>query len=186
MSQLASAPPGHRPHQRWKLFLVLAALLVVLGLCGLTVSTFLQLTSLFVFGPLLLVSSILQLLIAFFSEERKQSLMHLAAAGLEMIFGFFIMGNPVENVMSLVSVVAVFLIVIGLARLGRLLAAQPRARGWILMTAIVALLLGVSALLGGTAGKLALLGVCVALDFVFHGVSWFMIALAERKQIPNA
>ena len=117
MSQLASAPRSQRAHHRWKLLLALAALLVVLGFSGLTVSTFLQLTSLFVFGPMLLVSSILQLLIAFFTEDRKQSLMHLAAAGLEMIFGFFIMGNPVENVMSLVSVVAVFLIVISLARL---------------------------------------------------------------------
>jgi uncharacterized membrane protein HdeD (DUF308 family) len=52
---------------RWKWFLGLGVLLVLLGLAGAGATTLLELASVLVFGPMLLASSILQLLMAFFA-----------------------------------------------------------------------------------------------------------------------
>jgi hypothetical protein len=43
---------------------------------------------------MLLASSIFQPLTALFGEERKERLLHFAAAGVEMVFGFLIVVNP--------------------------------------------------------------------------------------------
>ena len=60
-----------------------------------------------------------KLLTAFFAEKRKEHLLHLAAAGLGAALGFFIMAKPPESIVGLITLVAIFLIVIGLAHLIR-------------------------------------------------------------------
>jgi membrane protein HdeD len=168
---------------RWKWFLALGAILLVLGIAGVSVASLLQLTSLLVFGPLLLASSLLQFLTAFFAENQKERLPHFVAAGLEMVLGFFIMANPPERVVGFITLVAIFLIVIGLARLARSLATQSRGRAWTFFTGVIALLLGISVWIGGSAAKLGFVGLCIAVDFLCHGVSWSALALAEKKPV---
>jgi uncharacterized membrane protein HdeD (DUF308 family) len=113
---------------RWKWFIVLGVMLLVLGIAGISVPTLLQFTSLLVFGPVLLAGSLIQLLTAFFAEKRKEWFLHLVAAGLVAVFGFFIMANPPEVIIGLVTLLAIFLIVIGLTRLTRSLATQSPGR----------------------------------------------------------
>src|SRR5262245_15769685 len=117
--------PMAEHRSRWKWFLALAAVLLILGLTGGTASA-LELTTALVFGPLMLASSLFQFLTAFFAENRKERLLHFVAAGLEAVLGFFIMVNPPEKLIGLVALVAVFLIVIGLVRLARSLVTQIR------------------------------------------------------------
>ena len=94
MVELATASPETKHTVRWKWFLALGVGLLLLGLTGAGATTLLQLTSLLVFGPLLLTSSLMQFLIAFFAAKEKERLLHFAAAGLEAVLGFFIMANP--------------------------------------------------------------------------------------------
>jgi uncharacterized membrane protein HdeD (DUF308 family) len=131
---------------------------------------------------LLLASSIIQLITAFIAERRKDCFLHLAAAALEMSVGFAIMMHPPERVGQLVAMIAIFLVVSGLLRLSHLLATQSRSRAWTIMTAVVALLLGIAAWLGWPGAKLWIVGLFIAVDFVCQGVSWSAIALAERNQ----
>src|SRR5271165_274726 len=102
---------------RWKWFLAVGVLLLFLGLAGAGATTFLELTSLLVFGPIMLASSLLQFLTAFFAEKGKESFLHLATAGLEAILGFLIMAQPFLVVPDLVVLIAIFLMVGGLIRL---------------------------------------------------------------------
>ncbi len=181
MVEIANPPLTTEHSSRWKWFLALGAILMLLGIAGGSVAGLMQLTSLLVFGPMLLGSAILQSLVALFAAKRKESLIHLAAAGLEMALGFFIMANPLERIIDLVNLIAVFLIVIGLARLARSLVVQSRERAWFLVAGAIALLLGICVWIGGAAAKLAIVGSCIAADFFFHGLSWFAVALRERK-----
>jgi len=175
---------GHASeHHRWKWFLVLGVLLVVLGLAGITVSGLLELSSVLVFGPMLLAISLVQLLTGFFAGKGKERLLHYAAAGTEALLGFFIMANPLHRIVGLVGLVAIFLAISGLVRLARALETKSRGRGWILMTAVVALLLAICVWTGSDAGKPWFVGLCIALDFICHGVSWSALALAERKPL---
>jgi uncharacterized membrane protein HdeD (DUF308 family) len=92
------------------------------------------------------------------------------------------MANPPARVLGLIPLGAVFLIVIGLARVARSLATRSRGRAWVFGAGVIALLLGASVWLGGTAGKLGFVGLCIAVDFLCHGVTWSALALAERKR----
>jgi uncharacterized membrane protein HdeD (DUF308 family) len=159
--------------------------LLLLGLTGAGAATLLQLTSLLVFGPLLLTSSIIQLLTAFFAGKGKDNVLHMIAAGLEAVLGFFIMANPPQNVNSLIAAIAIFLIVAGLVRLARSLTMQARGRVWIVLTGVLALLLGMSVWIGWPFGELWFVGLCIALDFLCHGMCWSALALTERTPLQE-
>jgi uncharacterized membrane protein HdeD (DUF308 family) len=168
---------------RWKWFLALGAALLVLGIAGVSVAGLLQLASLLVFGSLLLASSLLQFLTALFAEKRKEALLHFAAAGMEAVLGFFIMANPPERAVGLITLIALLLILIGLARLARSMATQSRGRAWTFIAGVIALLLGIWVWTEGPAAKLGFIGLCIAVDVLCHGVSWSALALAERKPV---
>ena len=185
MSEQATSSRVSEHRARWKWFLALGVVLLVLGLAGVSVASLLELTSLLVFGPLLLASSIVQLLTALFGEGRKERLLHFAAAGAEMVFGFLLMVNPPEKVVGLIALVAIFLVVVGLVRLVRSLVTRSRGRAWTLLAGVIALLLGISVWMGGSAAKLGFVGLCIAIDFLCHGVAWSALALAERKPVQS-
>ncbi len=185
MTEPAISPDVSRNRSRWKWFLALGALLVVLGIAGVTVAGLLEMTSLLVFGPMLLASSIVQLMMSFLAEKGTESLRHFAAAGLEAALGFVIMVHPPQSLGGLVALIAIFLIVSGLVRLARVLVTRTPGRAWTVMTAIVAVLLGISVWVGWPVGKLWFVGVCIAIDFIFHGVSWSALAVAERKPLET-
>src|SRR3954449_12016637 len=111
MAELTSASQGTEHHARWKWFQALGALLLVLGLSGIGVTTLLEVTSLLVFSPLLLASSLMQFLIALFEEKAwgKEALLHFVSAGLEAVLGFFIMAHPSQGVVSLIGWIAIIL-----------------------------------------------------------------------------
>jgi hypothetical protein len=78
-------PPSSSPPSasRWKWFLALGLVLLLLGAAGVGLASFLDLASLLVFGPLLLASGIIQGFVAFIAVREKESLLHLAAGGVE-------------------------------------------------------------------------------------------------------
>jgi uncharacterized membrane protein HdeD (DUF308 family) len=168
---------------RWKWLLALGLVLLLLGLAGAGASTLLQLTSLLVFGPMLLASSILMFLTAFFAERDMESLFHYAAAGLEMVLGFFIMINPFEGMVSLLAWIAVVLIASGLIRLARALAMRSGGQILTLLAGLIALILGLAIYIRWPIAELWFVGFCIAVDFICHGLSWVVIALAEHKPL---
>jgi uncharacterized membrane protein HdeD (DUF308 family) len=181
MTTLTTSPraTGHRG--RWKWFLALGVVLLVLGTAAVGGATVLELTNLLVFGPLLLTSSAMQLMTAFVGEKGSERLLHYVAAALEAFLGFFVMARPVEDLGGLIALIAILFLMIGLARLGRALAARSRGRAWAVMTGVVALLLGVSVWIGWPGNGPWFVGLCIAADFLCHGVSWSALALAQRR-----
>jgi uncharacterized membrane protein HdeD (DUF308 family) len=184
MAELTTSSQATGQPARRKWFLALGALLLALGTAG-TGAVTLELTSLLVFGPLLLASSLFQFLTAFFAEKEKERLLHYTAAGLEAALGFLVMAHPLQRVVSLVALIAVFLVVGGLVRLAHSLATQSRGRAWLVLTGVVALLLGISVWAGWPVAKLWFVGLCIAVDFICHGVSWSALALEERKPLQE-
>jgi uncharacterized membrane protein HdeD (DUF308 family) len=184
MMQLAtSAPPATERRVRWKWFLALGAVLLVLGLAGVSIATLIEVSSLIVFGPLLLASSIMQLLTVFFAENGRERLLHLVAAGLELVFAFIIIAHPLEGVISLIVAIAIFLTVGGLLRIARVLVTPSRDRAWFVITGAIAVLLGISVWVGWPVNKLWFVSLCIAVDFICHGAIWSALSLAGRKPV---
>jgi len=171
---------------RWKWFLALGVLLVLLGLAAAGATTLLQLSSLLVFGPLLLVSSLLQFLTAFFAEKGRETLLHMTSAGLEAVLGLFIMAQPFVGIADVAAVVGIVLVATGLVRLARALIQHTPGRNWIVLAGSGALVLGVCVWLKLPVSALWFVGLCMAVDFLCHGVSWTAIALAEGRPLDQS
>jgi carbon storage regulator CsrA len=183
MTEITSSPQGTDHRARWAWFLALGVVLLLLGLAGAGASTLLELTSLLVFGPMLLASSFIQILAAFFAEKGKEAFLHLVAASLEAMLGFLIMLHPGLVVTDLVVVIAIFLMVGGLVRVVRSLVTHSPGRGWTFMAGVAALFLGACVWLRLPVSQLWFVGLCLAIDYLCHGGSWFAIALAESKPL---
>jgi uncharacterized membrane protein HdeD (DUF308 family) len=90
MAELATSLRATSQPARWKWFLGLGVVLLILGLANAGATTLLELTSFLVFGPLLLASSLVQLMTAFITGTGSGRFLQYAAAGLEAILGFLI------------------------------------------------------------------------------------------------
>lgn len=163
--------------------------MVMLGLAGAGATTLMDLGSFLIFGPLLLASSVLQLAIAMFAEKGTDRLLHLGSAGLEAFLGFFIMAHPHIVIADLVTLTAAALIISGLLRLARFVAQRSPSRGWIVLTGSVALVLGICVWLRVPVSGLWFVGLCIALDFICHGITWAAIGLLQgrplEESVPN-
>lgn len=138
MTASASSTQQSERRSRWKWLLILGIVLIILGISGITIASILELTTVLVIGPLLLVSSLMQFLTALFTEKGREKLLHFVAAILEMVLGFLVMMNPPEKLGQLFVLVAVFLIMIGLSRLASSFFAQSRSRPWGLIAGVKA------------------------------------------------
>ena len=181
MTELLTSPQAVEHRTRGKWFLALGVLLLLLGLAGAGAATFLELTSLLVFGPLLLASSILQILTALFAEKGRERLLHLVSGGLELVVGFLIMAYPLQVVSDMVVLITVFLLASGLVRLIRALGTHSPGHRWMFLAAAGALLLGICVWLRLPVSHLWFIGLCIAADYICHGASWSALALAEQK-----
>ena len=183
MTELITSPQGADGRIRWKWFLALGAVLLLLGLASAGATTLLELTSFLVFGPVLLASSLVQLITAFIAGTGPARFLQYAAAGLEAILGFLVMAHPFFVVTDLVVLIASLLMVIGLVRMARSLVTHSPGRGWIFMAGCAALVLGICVWLRLPVSGLWFVGLCIALDFICHGVSWSAVALAEGEPV---
>ena len=95
------------------------------------------------------------------------------------------MVSPLHRIVGLAALVAIFFVVSGLIRLSRLVATRSRAPAWTIMTGVVALLLGLSVWIGWPVEKLWFVGLCIAIDFICHGISWCGLAISEEKSPPK-
>ena len=72
MTQITASSQAAAHRTRWKWFLALGVVLLILGIAGVSVASLLQLSFALVFGPLLLASSVVQLLTTFLSETKRR------------------------------------------------------------------------------------------------------------------
>jgi uncharacterized membrane protein HdeD (DUF308 family) len=179
MSRLASLLHRIEHAGRWKWFLVFGIVLIILGIAGVSVAPLLETASVLIIGPMLLVSSLMELLLGFFAGRGRERLLHYIAAGLEAAFGFLLMANPIHSVRGLVVPIAIIWIVLGVDRLARSWITNSKARAWIALAGLVAILLGISLLLGWSPAKLWVIGLLIGVDFICHGISWTALALTE-------
>jgi uncharacterized membrane protein HdeD (DUF308 family) len=168
--------------KKWGWLLALGVLLIVLGTVGLWMSFAMTLATVIMFGALLMVGGVFQLLNAFQIKSWKSVLWHVLIALLYIAAGIVIFTDPVFASLSLTIALAWILIAVGLLRILMALQLRP-ANGWVwpLVSGVISILLGAMILAQWPTSGLWVIGLFVAIEMIVNGWSSVFIALAARK-----
>jgi len=166
----------------WGWLLAQGILLVVLGTIGLSLTFWLTLATVFIFGVFLVIGGVVQLFQAFKCRGWQSILWHVVIGILYVLAGVIIFGNPLMASTVLTLLLGGVLIGIGIVRL--VMALQHRSlKNWIwpLIGGIAAILLGVMILAQWPVSGLWVIGLFVAIEMIFSGWSYIIIALGARQ-----
>jgi uncharacterized membrane protein HdeD (DUF308 family) len=187
-SQAAMPAPvlGELVHN-WGWLLAQGILLVVLGTIGLGMTFWLTLATVFIFGVFLVIAGGFQIFQTFKCRGWQSILWHVLIAILYMLAGLIIMSDPLAASTLLTLLLAGALMGIGVLRL--VMASQLRGLrnwGWPLIGGIAAIILGFLILIRWPVSGFWIIGLFVAIEMIFSGWSYIIIALGAREMKPSA
>jgi uncharacterized membrane protein HdeD (DUF308 family) len=181
------APPAGPPfderaslHQRWWLLFALGLASIILGILAINFAFIAALTKVLLFGVLLLIAGITEVVHALMVRNARSFALHLLAAALYLLVGVFMLENPVRAVEVLTLLLAASFLVGGLLRIVFALGVPFPGWPWVLLNGAVDLLLSLFVFSSWPESSLLVLGLFVGIDLVFHGWSWMILALSVR------
>jgi uncharacterized membrane protein HdeD (DUF308 family) len=168
--------------QNWGWLLAMGLLLVILGTIGLGMTIWLTLATVFIFGVFMLIAGAVQLFQAFKCKGWESILWHVLIAILYVVVGLVIMGDPLLASTLFTLLLGGALVGIGVMRL--IMAFQLRGVKnwfWPLIGGIAAIILGFMILARWPVSGLWVIGLFVAIEMIFSGWSYIIIALGARE-----
>jgi uncharacterized membrane protein HdeD (DUF308 family) len=165
----------------WWLFFILGLVSIFLGMVAIGSTFIATLASVLVFGVLLLIAGITEVIHAVMVRNLKGFALHLLAAGLYLIAGLFMLEDPVRAAEVLTLLLAASFLVGGGLRIIFSLVTRFHAWPWVLLNGVVDLVLGVLILNRWPGSSLWVIGLFVGIDLLFHGWSWVILALTVRS-----
>lgn len=174
-------PEGLR--QSWGWIFALGIVFVFLGVIGLGMTVFLTLVTVLYFGILILIAGIVQLVNAFRSKENTNVAFHLLVALLYGLAGVLIIRHPRLASAFFTAVFAFLLIFQGTLKIywGFQLKEAVHSWFWPLFSGILSLLLGIIILAHWPISGLWVIGLFIAIEMLFQGWTYIMLALAARS-----
>jgi uncharacterized membrane protein HdeD (DUF308 family) len=141
-----------------------------------------------VFGWLLLIEGIVQVIHAVMVRNWRGFALHLVAAVLYLIAGLFILEDPVRAAAVLTLLFAATFFAGGLLRIVFSLSERFPSWPWVLLNGVVDLILGILIWRGWPESSLWVIGLFVGIDLLFHGWSCVILALTARQYVtaPSA
>src|SRR5262249_12534354 len=164
----------------WWLVLVLGLVSVFVGLLAISSAFVATMASVVVFGVLLLVAGITEVVHALMVRSGRGFALHLLSAALYLIAGLFMLEDPVRAATVITLLLAASFLAGGVLRIIFSLAIRFAGWPWVLLNGVVDVILGVVILSGWPGSGLWVIGLFVGIDLLFHGWSWVILALAAR------
>jgi uncharacterized membrane protein HdeD (DUF308 family) len=184
MSEFTYAPPVagiEKIRESWGWFLVLGIALAVLGVCCLAFNVIATVTTVLVFGWLLLISGVFQLVQAFRAGRWSGFPLYLLSALFRGFTGFLLIRFPVIGAEALTVVLASFFIVTGLFRaIASAMLKFPRW-GWVVFSGATAVVLGFLVLAQMPVSGVWFIGFVIGVDLIFDGIATIGFAGAVHR-----
>jgi uncharacterized membrane protein HdeD (DUF308 family) len=137
-----------------------------------------------VLGALIFVGGVAEAVGAFWCREWSGFFLALLSGILGIVIGLMLLGNPIQGGLSLSILLASFLFVGGIFRAVAALAHRFEGWGWLLLSGVIDVALGVMIWRELPMSGLTIIGLLVGISTLFLGVSWLMLGFA-LKQIPK-
>lgn len=182
MSDLTAPGYGRRPRTSWGWFVALGVAQLVLGAIAWFDVIAFTIAGVIFIGALLVVAGVFQVVHSFMDREWGGFVLHLLVGVLYVIGGFLLMGEPLQGSLIITILVAAALVIGGILRI--VIGVQHRHMpGWGLMVAggVISLLVGLMLYMMLPWSSLFVVGTLIAIELIFHGVSWIQFGLTLRK-----
>lgn len=167
--------------KNWGWVLASGIAFVMLGALALAFSVMTTLASVFVFGWILAFAGILEAVHAFKLPRWSGVLLELLVAILYVVVGVLMIVRPAAGALSLTLLIGAFFLAGGLFRIVAAVAGRPPNWGWLLVSGIVTLLLGLLIVGEWPASGLWIIGMFLGIDLLFSGTSLIMFAFGLRN-----
>jgi uncharacterized membrane protein HdeD (DUF308 family) len=166
--------------QNWRWVLASGVVFVGLGTLAFSYSILVTLASIVVLGWALVFGGVFQAIYASKVFQWSGFILELLLAILYVVVGLVMVAHPEAGALSVTLLIAAFFLVGGLSRIFAGAIFHPPGRGWLLMSGIVTLLLGILIWAEWPVSGLWVVGTFVAIDMVFSGTWLIMLALNTR------
>jgi len=182
----AEITPIGQLRANWGWMVGLGVLFLILGFIGLGCVVTLTLTSAFVFGVLIMIGGVAQIIEAFKCTGWKSVLWHIMIAVLYIVAAISILTDPVAASVLWTAIIAGALVVVGIFRI--VIALHNRGASWfpLLLSGIISLLLGGMLFAKWPYSGLWAIGLFVAVELLSQGISLIMLGLAARNAVAPA
>lgn len=166
---------------KWGWYLIFGIVLVVIGIMAIGQAFVASLASMSLLGWLIIVSGLVQALLALRVRNWSGFFLHLLGGVLEIVVGFLIVAAPLSAAIALTLLLAVYLLVGGLFRMIATLIIRFPGSGWGVLGGLISFLLGLALWQQWPASGLIFVGTCVGVALILHGASWIAFALGIRR-----
>jgi uncharacterized membrane protein HdeD (DUF308 family) len=177
--RVVSAP--ERLREIWVFLLGMGFALMILGVVAIGSSLIATFTTVLVFGILLLLGAIFEVVTAIWGRSWRGFILHLLAGVLYLIAGLFMIDNPLEAALGLTLLMAACLLVGGILRIVLSVIERFDGWGWMLLNGVVSVVLGMAIWQQRPFSGLWVIGLFVGIEMLFSGLSWVMLGLAVRS-----
>jgi uncharacterized membrane protein HdeD (DUF308 family) len=181
MSELTYDPASagiEKIRDSWGWFLALGIALAVLGVCCVASAVTATFATVFVFGWLLLISAVVQLVHAFRTGTWSGTLLNLLSALFRGFTGFLLIRYPLMGAEALTVVLASVFVVAGLFRA----VASPIVRfprwGWAAFSGAITVVLGFLVLAQISVSGVWFIGFVIGVDLILDGIATVGFAAA--------
>ena len=169
--------------KHWGWLLALGIIFIVLGTIALGMSVAVTVATVLFFGVLLAIGGAVQLVQAFRSRGWQSISMHVLIGLLYLVAGISMVTEPIAGSLVLTALLGAAFVATGILRIvmGMQLKKIGFGWGWAVFAGVVSLVLGVMIFMQWPASALWIIGMLVAIEMIFHGWSYVMIALALKS-----
>lgn len=163
--------------RNWGWLLALGIISIILGVIALLDSIVATIASMLVFGWLLLIAGIVEVVHVFRYRKSGHLFLHSLNAALAFVVGLMLLRYPVPGAVIVTLLLTVYFTVAGIFRIVSALTLRFPYWGWALMNGVVTLLLGVMVWAHWPSSALWIIGMFIGIDLIFTG--WAQVMLSS-------
>ncbi len=169
--------------KNWGWFLAWGLLLLCLGFIAIGAVTMTTLISVILVGALFACSGVIIIIDSFhfWRGKGKPFYMNLFMGLLYAAFGVMLIINPLVGAATLTIFLAILFILIGMARIIYSITMKLPQWGWLFLSGVMSLVLGIMISVGWPQSSLFIIGIFVGIDLIFGGWAYLMAAIIGRS-----
>lgn len=168
--------------KNWIWYSVLGLLLISLGTFAVGRSCLATVTSVRIFGWLMIFAGVSQSVHAFWKERGWSGFfIDLLMGVLYVVAGFMLVANPAATAVSLTLIITMFLIFDGIFRIAAAIAVRNPNWVWVLLSGVVTTALGIMIWRQWPYSGLWVIGLFVGIQMILNGWSLMMLGLTARS-----